>query len=99
MDEFFSYWYGDFPLASDLPKGKGHTTWEQNFRAFFALYRDNIIKRDMEWVKSVHPNHHTLESWMRENKYDGQLDGSVLKGYSTERASTLSYNPSIVEKL
>lgn len=58
----------DYPVANERPKGDGSTTWRQNFTAWWSLYRDDIIKRDIEWIRRVNPNGHTLESWMKENK-------------------------------
>ncbi|KAF8319406.1 NAD(P)-binding protein [Clavulina sp. PMI_390] len=77
MDEFFALWKGDTPVASAVPRG---ITWEQNFRAFFAMWRDGIVlvKRDMDWLKSVHQPI-TMERWMRENDYDGKATGKLLK--------------------
>lgn len=68
----------DYPLATERQYGDGSTTWKQNFTAFFNLYRDDIIKRDMAWVRSVHPNGHSLESWMREYNYKGDFNNAKL---------------------
>ena len=68
------------------------------YSRWWRLFRDDILKRDMAWIESVHPNHHTLESWMRENKYDGQFDPELLKGHSGHEAA-LSINSSVVGKL
>ncbi|KAH8116907.1 NAD(P)-binding protein [Phellopilus nigrolimitatus] len=74
--------------ARDGPKGGSQLRatlerearqWRQNFSAFWRQWRDDVITRDMEWIKSVNPNGHTLESWMRANNYTGKLDLSTLK--------------------
>lgn len=75
MDEYFALWNGKVPLASAEPNGQ---TWEENFRAFFALWRDNITTRDMDWIQSIHPPT-TLEQWMRDHQYDGRPTGVLLK--------------------
>ncbi|KAJ2985480.1 hypothetical protein NUW54_g10138 [Trametes sanguinea] len=57
----------------------GSTTWEQNFRCWWAQYRDDIVKRDFDWIRKLHPGGHTLESWMLETGYDGDLLKNPLK--------------------
>ncbi|KAF9806765.1 hypothetical protein IEO21_08544 [Rhodonia placenta] len=44
-----------------------------NFRGWWALWRDDIVRRDMEWIKKVNPKGHTLESWMKEQDYGNYL--------------------------
>ncbi|OSX62577.1 hypothetical protein POSPLADRAFT_1141351 [Postia placenta MAD-698-R-SB12] len=44
-----------------------------NFRGWWALWRDDIVKRDMEWIRKVNAKGHTLESWMREQNYGDHL--------------------------
>lgn len=76
MDDYFKLWNGtEVPMAANVPNGK---TWEENFRGFMALWRDNVVSRDMEWVNSIHPPT-TLEKWMRDRNYDGGFEGSLLK--------------------
>ncbi|KAH8116908.1 NAD(P)-binding protein [Phellopilus nigrolimitatus] len=43
----------DVPVARDMEMGS--TTWRQNFSAFWRQWRDDVITRDMAWVKSVNP--------------------------------------------
>ncbi|ETW83182.1 hypothetical protein HETIRDRAFT_126462 [Heterobasidion irregulare TC 32-1] len=50
--------------------GDGSMTWKQNFSGWWSLFHDDVSKRDMEWIRTVHPHVHTLETWMRETKYD-----------------------------
>ncbi|KAI0083932.1 NAD(P)-binding protein [Irpex rosettiformis] len=61
----------DEPVARNFKKGDGTITFRKNFSAWWATYRDDNIKRDMDWIRSVHPDSYTLERWMRENGYDG----------------------------
>ncbi|KAI5117440.1 hypothetical protein M0805_007010 [Coniferiporia weirii] len=96
-------WMGNFidlenrPFAVDIPVESGGTTWRKNFTAFWYLFRDDIIKRNMDWIKSVNPNGHTLESWMRENNYTGDFDSTTLK--LIEDSGSLHFNTVVVSNL
>ncbi|THH29924.1 hypothetical protein EUX98_g4272 [Antrodiella citrinella] len=82
LDEWFANFKGvDQPVANErFGKGEeGWTTWRTNFSGWWALWRDDVITRDMQWIRSINPNGHTLESWMRETKYNGELRRDVLK--------------------
>ncbi|KZT18621.1 NAD-P-binding protein [Neolentinus lepideus HHB14362 ss-1] len=81
LDEWFAnFAHSDGPVARDFAYGDGSVTWRENFSSFWRQWRDDVIKRDMDWIRSVHPTGHTLESWMRETGYTGdQLDRSLLK--------------------
>jgi hypothetical protein len=47
------------------------TFWE-DFAAWWALYRDNIIKRDYKLLDEILPDRiRTVEEWMRLKKYNG----------------------------
>jgi len=75
-------WWGNFthidgPVASEKKEGDGSTTVRQNFSSFWRLYRDDIIQRDVEWLRRVHPKGKTVESWMREHNYTGELRGTA----------------------
>jgi hypothetical protein len=70
------------PLAIDhIQAGiqSGVTTFRQNFTGFWNAYRDDVIKRDIAWIHSVHPGTHTLEGWMRENDYTGEVKNNLIK--------------------
>ncbi|KAJ7300820.1 NAD(P)-binding protein [Mycena albidolilacea] len=100
IEEYFSVFEAEkleAPLASDKRRGDGSKTVGDNFKAFLRVLRDDIMDKDMEWIRSVHPGTYTLERWMRETGYDGKA-GSVLKntlegkmefGYRKEVASLL----------
>lgn len=76
MDDYFKLWNGDeIPMAYDDPQGK---SWEDNFRAFWAVWRDGLVKRDMEWIRSVHPPT-SLEQWIRDRNYIGKMGLTLLK--------------------
>ncbi|KAJ7250141.1 NAD-P-binding protein [Mycena haematopus] len=66
------------PVASDKTRGDGSRTIRDNFSAFWRVLRDDIVQKDMDWIRSVHPGTYTLERWMRENNYQGRT-GTVLK--------------------
>ncbi|KZT67933.1 NAD(P)-binding protein [Daedalea quercina L-15889] len=60
----------DRPIANERgPIDNGSTTWRENFRAFWAMWRDDLIPRDYEWLRRVNPKGFTLESWMRAKQY------------------------------
>ncbi|KAJ7065725.1 NAD(P)-binding protein [Mycena amicta] len=77
------YWHNfddriNNPLAGDHQRGDGSITAKENFSGFWRVLRDNVWKKDVEWVRSVHPGTYTLERWMRENNYTGRA-GPVMK--------------------
>ena len=43
------------------------------------MYRDDIFKRDMDWIRKINPNTRTIEMWMRENNYTGDSTAILLK--------------------
>ncbi|KAH9928431.1 NAD(P)-binding protein [Amylocystis lapponica] len=94
MDQSLDDWFANFegvdkPVANERQDGDGSTTWRSNFSGWWALWRDDIIKRDMEWVRRINPRGHTLESWMRATDYTGDLHrGHVLK--NSEDGKTIS---------
>jgi len=69
-DEWFDL-FENTELSAAVAPARPSGTWRQSFGTWFALMRDEIIQRDMDWIKSVHPNTTSLEQWMRETKYDG----------------------------
>jgi uncharacterized protein YbjT (DUF2867 family) len=72
VDEYFSKMQNaDEPVAAE--GGQGSTSWRENFTGWWNAFRDDLHHRDMDWIRSVHPNGFTLESWMIENDYDGTL--------------------------
>ena len=64
--------------------------------AWWNQYRDEVIKRDMNWVRSLNPNGPTLESWMRDNSYTGDYM-FVLK--RQEHPDELTLNTEVTSKL
>jgi hypothetical protein len=60
--------YKDIPVARDVPTG---TTFRDNFRAWWRIYHDDLLQRDMKWIEQVNPERVTVENWMRQTGYDG----------------------------
>jgi hypothetical protein len=70
MDEFFDLFINaDLQAATQNVRPTG--SWRKAIGGIWALLRDEVIKRDFDWIRSVHPNSLTLEGWMRETQYDG----------------------------
>lgn len=68
----------DKPVAAEGEPGS--TSWKENFTGWWNAYRDDLVQRDMDWIRRVNPSGLTLEQWMIDNKYDGIVDKSpVLK--------------------
>ncbi|KIK59329.1 hypothetical protein GYMLUDRAFT_44690 [Collybiopsis luxurians FD-317 M1] len=43
------------------------------FSAMYSVWRDNLLTRDMEWIRKVNPTGFTLETWIKTKGYDGSL--------------------------
>ena len=63
----------EYPVANEREIGDGSTTWRENFRKWWNLYHDGVIKRDLDELRRIHPGLRTLETWMRETGYTGEL--------------------------
>ena len=69
----------DLPVAYEKQPGQG-MTWKENFTGWWNTYRDDVLTRDMQWLREVNPRGRTLESWMREVNYTGDKPaGALLK--------------------
>lgn len=89
LDDWFANFDGvDKPVANERADGDGSTTWRKNFSGWWACWRDDIISRDMGWIRSINPGTMTLERWMKEHDYRGQWKRSILK--NTEDGKTIS---------
>ncbi|CAL1716918.1 unnamed protein product [Somion occarium] len=100
LDEWFdNFDHVDLPVASDLwNQGDPHaTTWRKNFTAWWRLYRDDILPRDLTWIRGLNPKGHTLESWMRENNYEGLSEDALLK--NAEDGRMITPREEVVSKL
>lgn len=72
LDVWFSHMENaEKPVAAE--GGAGSTSWAENFTGWWNSFRDDLHKRDMDWIRKVNPNGFSLESWMTKNKYDGIL--------------------------
>ena len=90
-DEWFSNFKNpDIPLANERRGvSDGSTSWRQNFTGWWAMWQDDLLPRDMEWIRTIHPKVTTLEQWMRENNYTGDLRLTVLKNAEEAKSVTL----------
>ena len=80
VDEWWENFEGvDNPVANERRVPDGSTTFRQNFSSFWKQWKDDIITRDMGWIKSIRPKSHTVESWMKETGYTGKIGRGVLK--------------------
>lgn len=64
-------------------------TFRDNFTGFFNAWHDDLITRDMDGLKKIHPGLHTLETWMKEVNYDG-VPKALLKNLEDMRARQAS---------
>lgn len=72
LDEFFDCMHNpDLTAATHAARPAG--SWRKTIGGLWALLRDDVLTRDMDWIRSVHPNSLTLEEWMRETNYDGSF--------------------------
>ncbi|KAJ7744105.1 NAD-P-binding protein [Mycena metata] len=97
-------WFANFepekleaPVATEKERGDGSKTIRENSAAFWRLLRDDIIRKDLEWIRSVHPGTYTLERWMRENEYIGR-SGTVLKN-TEEGKRSYGFRPEVAALL
>ncbi|KAI0072961.1 NAD(P)-binding protein [Panus rudis PR-1116 ss-1] len=89
LHQSFDEWFANFenpddPVSNELrgtTEAATATSFRTNFTAWWSLWRDDIITRDLGWIRSIHPKLHTLESWMREQGYKGELNKNLLKNH------------------
>ncbi|KIK55586.1 hypothetical protein GYMLUDRAFT_47800 [Collybiopsis luxurians FD-317 M1] len=60
---------------------KDAPTIRETFYGMFSVWGDNILTRDMEWVRRVHPTGYTLESFIREKGIKGTISPSLAYRY------------------
>jgi hypothetical protein len=77
---------GEGPIASEREYGDGSVTIKQNMSAMLRLWRDDVVHRDMDWIRRTNIKGYTLESWMRLNNYSGDLDLRLLKKFEDGEA-------------
>ncbi|KAF5392744.1 hypothetical protein D9757_000814 [Collybiopsis confluens] len=76
-----------FTRVSGIPAVRKHVSMEEFwakrpsfparlkkiFTAIYSVWRDQLLQRDMEWIRKVNPNGFTLETWIKTKGYDGSL--------------------------
>lgn len=72
-------------------------TWREDFRGWWNTFRYEVLSRDLDWARSVHPGLHDLEKWMRETGYQGK-QSYILKNVEDGR-SGVSPNKSRTDML
>ena len=63
------------------------------------LWRDDIVYKDMDWIRSIHPTTLTLEQWMRQTGYQGALNPHLLKVHENGEGATKPPGQEILSKL
>ncbi|KAL0568749.1 hypothetical protein V5O48_013237 [Marasmius crinis-equi] len=76
---------GDEPMVL-ADGGKGSPSVKETFAGMYRIWRDDLLTRDMEWIRKIHPDGDTLESWLRESGYDGTI----------KKVTGLKYDPTQV---
>ncbi|KIK55585.1 hypothetical protein GYMLUDRAFT_839191 [Collybiopsis luxurians FD-317 M1] len=64
--------YADYykrPILRGQPDGP---TVGDTFAGMWRVWGDDLLTRDMEWIRRVHPTGYTLESFIREKGFDGK---------------------------
>ncbi|KAJ7095050.1 nmrA-family protein [Mycena epipterygia] len=89
-------WWNNFGNGVNRFFGSGPMTVKQNFSGFWKVFGDELVPRDMDWIRSVHSGTQTLEDWMRENNYTGS-EGTILK--SREDHGDWGLNEEVTRKL
>ncbi|KAJ7896845.1 hypothetical protein B0H13DRAFT_1884912 [Mycena leptocephala] len=89
-------WWTNFDDGVNRFIGNSSMTVKQYFSGFWNIFRDELVPRDMAWIRSVHPGTRTLEDWMRENNYTGG-GGTALK--IREDNEDWGINPEVTRKL
>ena len=59
------------------------------------MFRDDIIKRDMKWIREINPHGKTLESWMIDTGYTGlnmSKAETLLKNQSNKSAIGVNFD-------
>ncbi|KIY46084.1 nmrA-family protein [Fistulina hepatica ATCC 64428] len=102
IDEWWANFRPEGPslsLARSDDGVPGVTTRKQNFTAWWAQWRDDLIQRDLDWVHSVHPNVMSLEKWMRATGYTGDRQDCVLNVKQMDRVGTFVIDQDAVSNL
>ena len=68
-------------LHMDEQGQEGVTTLKDNFSRWWNIYADDVLTRDLEQLRTIHPGLLSVESWMRKDEYTGELKGPLLKDH------------------
>jgi len=66
LDEWWNNFTGTDQAAADFSEGfkrglhKDKTSFRQNISGIWTLWRDDILTRDMDWVRRINPRRKTL---------------------------------------
>ncbi|CCL99317.1 uncharacterized protein FIBRA_01333 [Fibroporia radiculosa] len=92
MDEWFENFSGTEKHVANEGPGGEFVSWKTNFTAWWSLWRDDIIKRDWEWIRKVNPKGHTLETWMRAYNYGETINSgpTLLKNVEDTKSVTMN---------
>ncbi|KAE9406198.1 NAD(P)-binding protein [Gymnopus androsaceus JB14] len=60
-------------MTVDQLGSKDGATIKDTFSGMYRVWDADLVTRDMEWNRRVHPTGYTLESWIRETGFDGTL--------------------------
>lgn len=59
FDNLGTDWRQDQPIAAAGKVGVDTISWKDNMRAWWTMYHDGILKRDLDWIRRINPNGHT----------------------------------------
>ncbi|KAF5373388.1 hypothetical protein D9757_009745 [Collybiopsis confluens] len=85
VDEYWSYRPESFPAFR-----------KKIFEGMYAVWRDDLLTRDMEWIKKIHPRRYSLEKWIKERGWKGEWAGKRHSG--DPRVATLKWFGSRAEE-
>jgi len=92
----------DQPFANERKKGDpSTTTYRSVFTNWWRQWRTGLLKRDMDWIRSVHPDAYTIEKWMRTHNYTGVMRPRTEPGLlkNTEDGKSFGLNMEKVKQL
>ena len=70
----------DMPVHAEERGKPGATTLKENFSRWWEIYANDLMRRDMEMLRRIHPGLLSVEQWMRKHKYEGEWQAEMLKG-------------------
>ncbi|KAI1785920.1 nmrA-family protein [Ganoderma leucocontextum] len=75
----------DVPVHAEERGKPGATTFKENFSRWWEIYANDLMRRDMEMLRRIHPGLLSVEKWMRKHEYNGEWQAGMLKGHSEGR--------------